>query len=98
MDQWFLRGLVVVGCYAAQIAICAFVFGRATAGYYALTLPLVGGYLWRYRWLVRARTRLLLLRARLPRRAEQLRELRKQLVAEINESRDAYAETVGALH
>jgi len=98
MDQWFLRGLVVVGCYAAQIAICAFVFGRATAGYYALTLPLVGGYLWRYRWLVRARTRLLLLHARLPRRAERLRELRKQLVAEINESRDAYAETVGAPH
>lgn len=98
MEQWFLRGLVVVGCYAAQIAVCAFVFGRATAGYYALTLPFAGGYLWRYRWLARARTRLLLLEARLPRRAEQLRQLRHQLVAEINESRDACAETVGASH
>ena len=98
MEQWFLRGLVVVGCYAAQIAICAFVFGRATAGYYALALPFVGGYLWRYRWLARARARLLLLEARLPRRAAQLREQRQQLVAGLNESRDAYAETVGAPH
>ncbi len=98
MEQWVLRGLVVVGCYAAQISICAFAFGRATAGYYALSLPFVGGYLWRYRWLARARTRLLLLQARLPRRAEKLRERRRQLVAELNESRDAYAETVGAPH
>jgi 1-acyl-sn-glycerol-3-phosphate acyltransferase len=98
MTQWFLRGLVVLGCYAAQIAICAYVLGRATAGYYALTLPPVGAFLWRYRWLVRARTRLLFLAARLPRGAEKARQLRKQLVAEINASRDAYAETVGAIH
>lgn len=97
-EQWILRGLVVVGCYAAQVSIVAFVFGRATAGYYALSLPFVGGYLWRYRWLARARTRLLLLEARLPRRAVQLRQLRHQLVAELNESRDAYAETVSAPH
>lgn len=98
MGQWVLRGLVVVGCYAAQISIVAFVFGRATAGYYALSLPFVGAYLWRYRWLVRARTRLLLLQSRQPRRAVHLRELRQQLVAEISATRDAYAETVGAPH
>ena len=96
--QWFLRGLVVVGCYAAQIGACAFVFGRATAGYYALTLPLVGLFLWRYRWLVRARTRLLFLAARLPRGAEKVRRQRKQLISEIDTARDAYAQAVGVIH
>ncbi len=93
--QWILRVLVIVGCYAAQISVCAYALGRAAAGYYALTLPLAGGYLWRYRWLASARTRLLLLAARLPRGKAKLRQLRRELVAEINASRDAYAKTVG---
>ena len=94
---WFLRGLVLAGCYAAQIAVCGYLWGRAAAGYYALTLPVAGGYLWRYRWLARARTRLLFVAARLPRGEEKARRLRKQLIAEIDASRDACAQARGII-
>lgn len=96
--EWLLRALVVVGCYAAQVLLCAFWLGRATAGYYALTLPLAGAFLWRYEWLLRARTRLLLVGARLPHQAEKLRRQRKRFVAELNAARDTYAEALGIPH
>jgi len=96
--EWLLRALVVVGCYAAQVLLCAFWLGRATAGYYALTLPLAGAFLWRYEWLLRARTRLLLVGARLPHQAAKLRRQRKRFVAELNAARDAYAEALGIPH
>jgi 1-acyl-sn-glycerol-3-phosphate acyltransferase len=93
--EWLMRALVVVGCYSAQVILCADSFGRAAAGYYALTLPLSGAYLWRYEWLLRARTRFLWLRARLPRQAEKMRRARRRLVEELNAARDAMAEALG---
>jgi hypothetical protein len=93
--EWLLRAGVVSGCYAAQILLCAHWLGRATAGYYALTLPLSGAFLWRYEWLLRARTRLLILAARLGRQGEKLRQLRKRFVEDLNRARDAYADTLG---
>jgi len=96
--EWLLRALVVVGCYAAQALLCAFWLDRATAGYYALTLPLAGAFLWRYEWLLRARTRLLLVGARLPHQAAKLRRQRRRFVEELNAARDAYAETLGIPH
>jgi len=96
--EWVLRALIVLGCYAAQIILCAYWLGRATAGYYALTLPLSGVLLWRYEWLLRARTRLLILAARLTRQAEKLRRLRKRFVEDLNQARNAYAETLGIPH
>ena len=61
---WGIRVLIVVLCYAAQIALVNHLLGRAAAGYYAVTLPVSGAYVWRYRWLLRRRTYLLLLGAR----------------------------------
>ncbi|HUI42104.1 MAG TPA: hypothetical protein VL523_09055 [Terriglobia bacterium] len=58
---WVARVLVVLGCYAAQIALVDRILGRAGAGYYATTLPVSGAYLFRYAWLLQRRTRILLL-------------------------------------
>jgi 1-acyl-sn-glycerol-3-phosphate acyltransferase len=96
--EWLLRAGVVLGCYAAQILLCAHWLGRATAGYYALTLPLSGAFLWHYEWLLRARTRLLILAARLPRQAAKLRRQRRRFAEELNTARDAYAAALGIPH
>jgi hypothetical protein len=56
---WVVRGVVLLGCYAGQIALVNHFLGRAAAGYYAVTLPLSGAYLVRYGWLIRKRTRVL---------------------------------------
>jgi hypothetical protein len=62
--RWTARALVILGCYAAQIALVSHWMGRAAAGYYAVTLPVSGAYLWRYAWLLRRRAWLLMLGAR----------------------------------
>jgi hypothetical protein len=54
-ETWVARGLLVLGCYAGQIALVGHILGRAAAGYYALTLPVSGAYLFRYGWLLRRR-------------------------------------------
>ena len=59
--RWLARALVVLGCYAGQIALVSHALGRAAAGYYAVVLPVSAVYLWRYAWLLRRRTRVLLL-------------------------------------
>jgi len=71
-ETWLGRAAVVLGCYAGQIALVNSVFGRAGAGYYALTLPVSGAYLFRYRWLLqqRASVSFLGLKAFPPRRRE----------------------------
>jgi 1-acyl-sn-glycerol-3-phosphate acyltransferase len=90
--EWALRAALVLGCYVAQTLLCAHAWGRAAAGYYALTLPVSGAFLWRYRWLLRARTRLLLLSMRLPARAAAIAGRRRKLIAELNAARDRHAE------
>lgn len=92
--EWALRAAVILGCYLVQVLLCAHWLGRATAGYYALTLPVSGAFLWRYRWLLRARTRLLLLSLRLPARAAAVRDRRRRLIAGLNAARDRYAATL----
>jgi hypothetical protein len=96
--QWLIRTLMVLGCYVAQVMLCAHWLGRATAGYYVLTLPLSGAYMWRYWSLLRNRTRLLFLSARLPAEGAKLRWMREKLLEEINSERDAYAEALGIPH
>lgn len=61
---WGLRALLVLACYTGQIVLVDHLMGRAAAGYYAVALPLSGAYLWRYWWLLRRRTRILLFGAR----------------------------------
>lgn len=58
--RWLARALVVLGCYAGLTALVGHLMGRAAAGYYAVMLPVSGVYLWRYAWLLRQRTRVLL--------------------------------------
>jgi hypothetical protein len=87
---WLLRVLVVLGTYFVLVSICAREWGRAVAGYYALTLPLSGLVLWRFSRLVRSRVRLLLLARTLAKRAERLRQLRKHFLQNLNHARDEY--------
>jgi len=94
-QAWLLRALVVLGCYIVQVALCAKWWGRAAAGYYTLTLPVSGAFLWRYHWVLKARTRLLYLALRLPRQAEKLRRMRRAFLDELNRVRDAYVEALG---
>jgi hypothetical protein len=54
-ETWVARGVLVLGCYGAQIAVVGHILGRAAGGYYALTLPVSGAYLIRYGWLLRRR-------------------------------------------
>jgi hypothetical protein len=95
-QAWLLRALVVLGCYIVQVALCTNLWGRAAAGYYTLTLPLSGAFLWRYSRLIRSRVRLLYLARNLPRRAEKLRQLRKHFLDHLNQTRDEYAAALGA--
>lgn len=78
--EWLLRIFIVLSFYTIQIFLVHLEWGRAAAGYYALTLPASGAYLWRYDWLVRHRTRPLLLKALLPGRAMRLLRRRKKIL------------------
>ncbi len=61
--EWLLRIFTVLSSYTVQIFLVHFWWGRAAAGYYTLTLPVSGAYLWRYRWLVRRRINVLVWKA-----------------------------------
>lgn len=78
--EWLLRSFIVLSFYTGQVYLAHSLWGRATAGYYALTLPISGAYLWRYWWLSRHRTRVLKMKALLPTRiARALRKREKIL-------------------
>jgi hypothetical protein len=61
--EWLLRIFIVLSSYTLQVFLVHFWWGRAVAGYYTLTLPVSGAYLWRYRWLVRRRIHVLFRKA-----------------------------------
>src|SRR5437870_3743874 len=67
--EWGVRAAVALVCYVVQTWGCAHFLGRAAAGYYAVSLPLSAVYLARYGWLLRHRTRLVILAASLPAQA-----------------------------
>jgi hypothetical protein len=96
--RWTVGALVILVCYAGQILLCAHLEGRAAAGYYALTLPVSGLDLWRYAWLMRRRTGLLVLRALKPHDVRSLRRQRKRLLSEMDAARQAQVETLGLAH
>ncbi|MGO9275155.1 MAG: lysophospholipid acyltransferase family protein [Terriglobia bacterium] len=93
--KWLARAFVVLASYAAQIGICHHFLGRVAAGYYAVSLPSSGLYLWRYTWLLRHRTRLLYHAARTGQQRAKLRRMRKEFLREFDAARDAYAEMIG---
>jgi 1-acyl-sn-glycerol-3-phosphate acyltransferase len=96
--EWVSRAIVVLGCYAVQILLVSHRFGRATAGYYAPTLPATGAYLWRYRWLLRHRFQSAFWAMMLPRHAAKIRRLRKAFVSEMNQALGSHAELMGVPH
>jgi 1-acyl-sn-glycerol-3-phosphate acyltransferase len=96
--EWALAALLVLACYAGAIALVNHWFGRSTAGYYAVTLPTSGLYLWRYTWLWRHRTRLLLQDLVAPLVESRLRRMRKELIARVGAARNAYADVLAVAH
>ncbi|MEJ2008627.1 MAG: hypothetical protein P8Z30_10815 [Acidobacteriota bacterium] len=78
--EWLLRSFIVLSFYTVQVFLANLWWGRATAGYYTLTLPVSGAYLWRYRWLIRHRTHVLLLKALHPGRTVRLVRKRKEIL------------------
>lgn len=95
---WTLRALVVALSYAVQISICDRVLGREAAGIYAPSLPLSGAYLWRYRWLLRHRTRNALAAILGPPQAAKLRQRRRRLIADLQKDLNTYADALGVAH
>ncbi len=96
--EWAVGVALVVSSYAAMIAFVSHRFGRSAAGYYAVTLPLSGIYLWRYTWLWRHKTHLLLQQLLAPRHQTRLWRRRKQLLVQVEAARNAYADTLGLAH
>lgn len=86
---WVSRLAVVLLCYAVQIFVCDYFWGRAAAGYYVLSLPITGLYLWRYSLVLRRRTRFAFLHTSAVRNVSRLRDLRRAFVQELNAARDA---------
>lgn len=82
--RWIAAGIGVLTGYTAQIILCDRWFGRAAAGYYALTLPLAGAYLWRYLWLARHRTPGVLNRLLAPLALRRLRLAREAVVSQLD--------------
>jgi hypothetical protein len=93
LADWIGRGVTVVCCYAAQVALAARLGGRAGAGYYLLSLLISGIYMLRYAWLYRHRASILLGAATRGRQRAKLAGERKRLVENLNHARERYAET-----
>jgi glycerol-3-phosphate O-acyltransferase/dihydroxyacetone phosphate acyltransferase len=91
--EWLLRIFTVLGSYTLQIFIVHFWWGRAVAGYYALTLPVSGAYLWRYRWLIRRRTHVLVRKALHPAKSARVARDRKEILERFNRELERFAQS-----
>lgn len=89
--RWAIRAVVALSCYTWQTVVCAHLLGSSIAVYYAFSLPTSGAYIWRYRRLLRTKTRPLILAYRVFARAPKLRRMRKEWIKELNRSIEAYA-------
>jgi glycerol-3-phosphate O-acyltransferase / dihydroxyacetone phosphate acyltransferase len=91
--EWLLRIFTVLSSYTGQIFVVHFWWGRAVAGYYALTLPVSGAYLWRYRWLIRRRIHVLIRKALHPARSARVARERRTILARFDREIDRYAQS-----
>ena len=96
--RWLARAGIVLTIFAAQVMVCDWVWGRSVAGVYALGLPVAGLFLWRYKWLLVHRARLLAWKVLNPRARARLEEERRRWLRKLNQARDAYAEVLGVAH
>gem|GEM_PF-465279 len=97
-SDWIGRGVTVVCCYAAQVALVARFTDRAGAGYYLLSLIISGVYMLRYTWLYRRRASILLGRATMAGNWRDLARRRKELVENLNLARERFTATQGFGH
>jgi glycerol-3-phosphate O-acyltransferase / dihydroxyacetone phosphate acyltransferase len=94
--EWLLRIFAVLSSYTLQIFVVHFWWGRAVAGYYALTLPVSGAYLWRYRWLIRRRVRVLVRKALHPARLSRVARARDAILRRFNQELESSAQSSAA--
>lgn len=93
--EWLLRIFTVLSCYTVQIFVVHFWWGRAIAGYYTLTLPVSGAYLWRYSWLVRHRVRVLIQKALYPARFSRATRARENVLGRFNRELERSTQSSG---
>lgn len=94
--EWLARIFIVLSFYTIQVFLVHFWWGRAAAGYYTLTLPVSGAYLWRYRWLIRHRMHALFLKALGPLRSANILQRREELLGRIDRDLEQSAPITGA--
>ena len=94
--EWFLRIFTVLSAYTVQILVVYFWWGRAVAGYYALTLPVSGAYLWRYHWLIRRRIHVLFRKALLPARWARVARERREILLRFDRELERSTQSVVA--
>jgi glycerol-3-phosphate O-acyltransferase / dihydroxyacetone phosphate acyltransferase len=96
--EWLLRIFAVLSSYTLQISVANFWWGRAVAGYYALTLPVSGAYLWRYRWLIRRRVRVLVRKVLHPAMLSRVARERETILRRFNQELERTAQSSTALN
>jgi hypothetical protein len=94
--NWMFLGLAIALCDALQVAVVAQGGGRATAGFYAATLPVAGLYLLRYARLI-PRTRLLWFFWSLEAGQADLERRQEAFVERFNAARNAWAGALGVV-
>ncbi len=93
--NWIIRGVVTLVFYILQTFLVAHKWGRAAAGYYAPSLPISGGYLWRYAGLVRPQARLLLISLTIPALKRKIQRLRQALLRDLDHALESIEEKAG---
>jgi glycerol-3-phosphate O-acyltransferase / dihydroxyacetone phosphate acyltransferase len=93
--EWLLRIFIVFSFYTLQVFLVHFWWGRAAAGYYTLTLPVSGAYLFRYRWLFRRRSQVLFVKALLPARSARLLRRRQSILSKLDRELELFSQLPG---
>jgi hypothetical protein len=93
--NWIIRGVVTLVFYILQTFLVAHKWGRAAAGYYAPSLPISGGYLWRYAGLVRPQARLLFISLTIPALKRKIQRLRQALLRDLDHALESIEEKAG---
>lgn len=94
--EWLWRIFIVLSSYTVQVFLVHFWWGRAVAGYYALTLPVSGAYLWRYRWLVRRRIHVLAWKTLRSFNSARVARERENILERFSQALERYAQAAAA--
>lgn len=95
--EWLFRIFIVLSSYTAQVFLVHLWWGRAAAGYYTLTLPVSGAYLWRYHWMARYRIHVLFRKVLHPGRVARVTRQRENILARFELELERSMQSSGAL-